>query len=97
MIPHCSCCMATHDATGGVDKTTHMHTYVHTHTAQLSPGHLVPVKGTEALKEFSVLNFANNRASYLDSTIVCVYSEEAKWSDEVCHCCPVWVFSDYLA
>jgi len=62
-----------------------------------SPGHLLPVKGTEALKEFSVLNFTNNRASYLDPAIVCVYSDGAKWSDEVCYCRPVWVFSASLA
>ncbi|KAF0025657.1 hypothetical protein F2P81_022538 [Scophthalmus maximus] len=54
-------------------------------------------KGQSTLKEFSVLNFTNNRASYLDSAIVRVYSEGAKWSDEVCHCRPVWVFSDSLA
>lgn len=84
--------MLTHDAKGRQDLT-HMHTYTHVYAA----GHLVPVKGTEALKEFSVLNFTNNRASYLDSAIVCVYSDGAKWSDEVCHCRPVWVFSDSLA
>ena len=75
----------------------HTHAHVHARRCSAGPGHLLPVKGTEALKEFSVLNFPNNRASYLDSAIVCVYSEGAKWSDEVCHCRPVWVFSDSLA
>lgn len=46
----------------------------------------------QRLKECSVLNFTNNRVSYLDAAIVCVYSEGAKRSDEVCHCRPVWVF-----
>lgn len=63
----------------------------------LGPIHQLPVKGIEALKEFSVLNFPNNRASYLAAAIVRVYSDEAKWSDEVCHCRPVWVFSASLA
>lgn len=70
---------------------------VRAHLCMLGPIHQLLVKGIEAVKEFSVLNFPNNGASYLDSAIVCVYSDEAKWSDEVCHCGPVWVFSDSLA
>lgn len=75
----------------------HTRARVRAHMCMPGPIHQLPVKGTEALKEFSVLDFPNNGASYLDSAIVCVYSDEAKWSDEVCHCRPVWVFSGSLA
>lgn len=91
IFPHLSC------VGHGAGDATRPHTCTHTCTFKAQPGHLVPVKGSEALKEFSVQNFQNNRASWLDSAIVCVYSEGAKWSDEVCHCRPVWVFSDSLA
>lgn len=75
----------------------HARARVRAHLCMLGPIHQLLVKRIEALKEFSVLNFPNNGASYLDSAIVSVYSDEAKWSDEVCHCRPVWVFSDSLA
>lgn len=63
----------SYDATRSQDP--HMQACAHAHRLWLTLGHLLPVKGTEALKEFSVLDFTNNRASYLDPAIVCVYWE----------------------